>query len=202
MKKIAEVESPIKFIEGTDKMLVNVYEEGFYKNPDVRKVFSGIPLSVSDMPLIAFVAFVYDKYSPLRKEDLSERKSSALSLCRFPTATESKMALSLGDDRTKTFVHKYIKAQHSAVWSQYVAFEAAFYNNIKTMMNEQEGVADQEKIGKITSNNIMILGQLEKMKETMFLDDTDRAEEIINFFPEEFVKMRSEAMKKAGFDFF
>lgn len=191
----------IKHVDGTEKMLIRILEEDFYKDRAVKKIFSDIPLMISDVPLIGYVALVYDRYSPLRKEDLLDRKSSAINLCNFPTAKEAKCARDISDDRTKAFVQKYIKAQHSVKWAQYVSFEAAFYNNNKIMMDEQTGVADQEKIGKITANNIKILEELERMKEFMFIDDSDKAEEIINFFPEDFCKLRKEVMKKAGYDF-
>jgi hypothetical protein len=191
----------IKHIEGTSKMLIDILEDEFHKNKNVKRVFKDVPLMISDIPLMGYVALVYDRFSPLRKEDLSDRKGSAIALCNFPTVSEADLAISIGDDRTKTFVQKYIKAQHSVKWAQYVSFEAAFYNNIKIMMDEQTGVGDQEKIGKITANNIKILEELERMKEFMFIDDTDQAESIINFFPEDFCRLRKEAMKKAGFDF-
>lgn len=191
----------IKHIDGTERMLINIIEPEFYKKRETKKIFDGIPLMISDVPLIGYIALVYDKNSPLRKEDLAERKTSAVSLCNFPTAEESKNALGLTDDRTKAFLHKYIKAQNSVKWTQYISFEAAFYNNVKIMMDEQTGVADQEKIGKITTNNIKILEEMEKMKETLFLDDVEKAETIINFFPEDFARARKEAMEKAGFAF-
>jgi len=102
-------------------LAIPIMEDNLEKHPDVVTIFGRQPKS--NVPLIKYIALLYDQKSPMRLKisDIKERKKECAEMAGLPK--DSEHIFNLTDDNILKYVNAYLRHQSSKVWAILAANE-------------------------------------------------------------------------------
>lgn len=171
-----------------DKILINVEGDNLEKDALVHQIFGKI--SKADVPVIRYVALMYDKHSPLRGKitSLGERKKEAAELAG---ATNKEALYDLSYPRIIEFVHLYIRFQSDKIWAAMTANEEVLWQYQKELLTPITAYkTDKDKLGaleiktKLMNECDAIIRRIDAYEEKLFGDEKEKRVEVINYTPE------------------
>ena len=131
----------IERIRGTEAMLFDIYESDLSQNPTVKSIYKELnknpetAIRKSDEALLRYIALMYDKNSPIKKEPIDERKRRSVAQAQFETKEESDKATEISDDKVVALINYYLRYQHDLVWGQYMMSLEVFWHNGKMVFS-------------------------------------------------------------------
>jgi regulator of sigma D len=176
--------------EDFNKMLIPVGEDGIEKLPLVKQIFGKI--TKSNVPQILYVAYMYDKNSPLRTKisSIEERKEEAAELAGI-SKQDRNTIFALEDKDLVAMVNAYLRYQSSKIWASMIANEEVLWQYQQELLtpitlfkNDKDKLSALEIKSKLMNECDAIIKRVEAYEDKLFGDLTDKKEEIINYTPE------------------
>jgi DUF1680 family protein len=173
---------------------IDVFDNNIEKHPTVKQIFGKV--TKPDVPLILYVAYLYDKNTPLRLKvpDIAERKKEAAELAGLKGNKEN--IFSLKDEKLVGYVNTYLKYQSSKIWAAMVANEEVLYEYQQELLSPITGFKnDKDKLqaldikSRLMNECDSIIKRLDAYEDKLFGDLRDNIQEVINYTPESVANM-------------
>lgn len=172
-----------------EKILLPLEEKNLDKNPLALQIFGKI--TKSDIPLIRYIALLYDKNSPLRNKipDINERKEECASIAGITSGKDQIFDLS--NEKVVGYINVYLRHQSSKIWAILAANEDVLWQYQQELMkpitdfkNDKDKLQALEIKTKLMNECDAIIKRIESYEEKLFGDNLDKKDEIINYTPE------------------
>ena len=177
-----------------DNLAIPIAEDNLEKHPDVIAIFGKLPKS--SIPLIKYIALLYDQKSPMRLKipDINERKKECAEMAGLPKNSEH--IFNLTDDNTLVYVNAYLRHQSSKVWAILAAnedvlwqYQAELFSPIKDFRNDKDKLQALEIKSKLMGECDAIIKRIEAYEDKLFGDNKDKKAEILKISPESIANM-------------
>ncbi len=197
-------------LRNTGGMLFDIYQEDLHLLPTVRSMFAEInenpskefpSIGKGDRYMLIYVALMYDKHSPLRKETIVNRKSIAISQAGITSDNTRTKWCNLDDKRLIMMVHNYLRYQNDKAWSSLCTAEEVYWDlqeKILSYKTDKDGdvLKDTELKIKLTQRMSELMDTVAKFQDMVFNDNKEKMDEIINFWVEDFVEVLEQKQKE------
>jgi hypothetical protein len=159
------------------------------KNETVIQIFGKIPKS--DVPLIKYIALLYDQKSPMRLKipDIVERKEECAELAGLKEGTEE--IFNLSNDKCVGYINVYLKYQSSKIWAILAANEDVLWQYqqelltpIQNFKNDKDKLQALEIKTKLMQECDAIIKRIDAYEDKLFGDTKEKKNEILNLTPE------------------
>lgn len=171
------------------KMALPVTELITEKHQTVKQIFGKV--DKSDIPMLLYVAYMYDKNSPLRTKisSIEDRKEEAADLSGLKSGRED--IFSLEHPSIVKYISSYLQFQNSKIWAILASNEEVLWqyqqellNPIVNFKNDKDKLSALEIKSKLMNECDAIIKRIDAYEEKLFGDVTDKKEEILNYTPE------------------
>lgn len=175
--------------EEFSKILIPVEGTNLEKNKIVNQIFGKV--SKDDIPLIKYVALMYDMKSPMRLKipDIAERKEECAEMAELKG--DNSHIFDLSDDKVLGYINVYLKHQSSKIWAILAANEEVLWqyqqellNPIVNFKNDKDKLQALEIKAKMMNECDSIIKRIEAYEDKLFGDNKEKKDKIINFTPE------------------
>lgn len=187
-------------LKGVERMLLDIYDDDIWKQPVIANIFHDInkkeiigikPVSKADTQLLVYIALMYDKYSPIRKETLVNRKAIALSQAKVKTQDVADAWANMTDKRVIMFAHYYLKHQNDKAWATLCSMNDFFWElqlnmGLTNVQDAEDPIKQLTLKAKLREEFEKTTASIQAQEDLIFGDNTEKKEAIINFYPEEF----------------
>lgn len=172
-----------------DNLAIPVGEDNLEKHPDVIAIFDKQPKS--SVPLIKYVALLYDQKSPMRLKipDINERKKECATMAGLPK--DSDEIFNLSDNKALEYINAYLRHQSSKVWAILAANEEVLWQYqqelltpIKDFRSDKDKLQALEIKTKLMQECDAIIKRIEAYEDKLFGDNKDKKAEILKLSPE------------------
>jgi hypothetical protein len=172
-----------------DNLAIPIGEDNLEKHSDVIEIFG--KQSKADVPLIKYVALLYDQKSPMRLKipDINERKRECASIAGLPKNSEE--IFNLNDDKVLVYINAYLRHQSSKVWAILSANEEVLWQYqqelltpIKDFRSDKDKLQALEIKTKLMQECDAIIKRIEAYEDKLFGDNKDKKSEILKMSPE------------------
>lgn len=176
----------------TKGMLIdpNLSDEELYESESVSSIFSqvgeNIYPKVGDMPLLKYIAYIYDKNSPIKLHNAKQRKVEALEYSGLQYRVEE--ILDMKDKKAIFFASAYLRTQRDAKWATLRSNEDFLWQCQQALLSDEDGLQDLEKKQKISNSMDITFERIEKYKAEIFGDNKESVDEIVNFRVEDYAR--------------
>lgn len=159
------------------------------KNETVIQIFGKIPKS--DVPLIKYIALLYDQKSPMRLKipDIVERKEECAELAGLKDGVEE--IFNLSNDKCVGYINVYLKYQSSKIWAILAANEDVLWQYqqelltpIKDFKNDKDKLQALEIKTKLMQECDAIIRRIESYEEKIFGDNKQDKDKVLTYTPE------------------
>ncbi len=183
-------------LRNTGGMLFDIYQDDLHLLPIVRSIYAELNESASkqmhsvskgDIPLLKYVALMYDKNSPLKREPIDRRKVIACEQARFRTNNEQEQAVLIKTDRVVAFIHYYLRFQDDHTWTSYMLNSEVFHQNVQIVLKGASDPKEQQTVMALMKSNEELRSRIKSYEDEIFGDNKEMMKEIINFYVEDFV---------------
>lgn len=183
-------------LRNTAPMLFDIYADDLHTLPMVCSIYAELAESKTkglhfvnkvDIPLLRYIALIYDKNSPIRREPLTRRKMLACDQADFRTNADVEAALGIKNDRVVALIHYYLRFQNDHTWTSYVLNNEVFYQNSQIVLKGASDPKEQQTVMALMKSNEELRERIKKYEDEIFGDNKEMLTEIINFYPEDFV---------------
>jgi len=190
-------------LRNTAGMIVNIYEENIHELPIVNSIYAELKeassklklVNKADIPLLKYVALMYDKNSPLRREPIDRRKIISCEQAGFRTKIEQEQAVLISSERVVAFIHYYLRFQNDHTWTSYVLNSEVFHQNVQIVLKGASDPKEQQTVMALMKSNEELRSRIKSYEDEIFGDNKEMMTEIINFYPEDFVEELEKASK-------
>lgn len=186
-------------------MLFNIYEDNLHDLPIVKSIYADINdnqskstrnISPSDTSLLKYVALMYDKNSPIKREPIDRRKIIACEQAQFKSNSETENAVLIKNDRVVALIHYYLRFQNDHTWTSYILNSEVFHQNAQIVLKGASDPKEQQTVMALMKSNEELRNRIKSYEDEIFGDNKDKMHEIINFYPEDFVDVLDEKKKE------
>lgn len=186
-------------------MLFNIYEDNLHELPIVKSIYADINdnqskstrnISPSDTSLLKYVALMYDKNSPIKREPIDRRKIIACEQAQFKSNSETENAVLIKNDRVVALIHYYLRFQNDHTWTSYILNSEVFHQNAQIVLKGSSDPKEQQTVMALMKSNEELRNRIKIYEDEIFGDNKDKMHEIINFYPEDFVDVLDEKKKE------
>lgn len=197
-------------LRNTGGMLFDIYEDNLHSLQIVRSIYSEInanptkeynSVTKTDDPMLRYVALMYDKNSPIRKETIVNRKSIAFEQAGITNATTIENWANFANKRLIMLVHYYLRYQNDKPWAALCTVEEFFWE-LQLQLSSTIADKDQDILknlqvkAKLRDEFSRTIEEIGRYQDIVFGDNKERMEEIINFYPEDFVEVLEQKAKE------
>jgi hypothetical protein len=171
------------------ELAIPIYDSNLAKNPIIKQVFGNPPSS--DIPILIYVALIYDQKSPLRLKisNIQERKEEAAEMAGIKG--DASYIFDLRDNNILTYINSYLRHQSSKVWSVLAANEEVLWQYqqelltpIKDFKNDKDKLQALEIKTKLMQECDSIIKRIDAYEDKLFGDTKEKKSEILNLTPE------------------
>jgi hypothetical protein len=175
--------------EDFSDLAIPIYDSSLAKNPIIKQVFGNPPSS--DIPILIYVALIYDQKSPLRLKisNIQERKEEAAEMAGIKSNKED--IFDLRDNNILSYINSYLRHQSSKVWSVLAANEEVLWQYqqelltpIKDFKNDKDKLQALEIKTKLMQECDAIIKRIDAYEDKLFGDTKEKKSEILNLTPE------------------
>jgi hypothetical protein len=175
--------------EDFSDLAIPIYDSNLAKNPIIKQVFGNPPSS--DIPILIYVALIYDQKSPLRLKisNIQERKEEAAEMAGIKT--DAADIFDLRDNNILGYINSYLRHQSSKVWSVLAANEEVLWQYqqelltpIKDFKNDKDKLQALEIKTKLMQECDAIIKRIDAYEDKLFGDTKEKKSEILNLTPE------------------
>jgi uncharacterized protein YlzI (FlbEa/FlbD family) len=176
----------------TKGMLIdpNLSDEELYESESVSSIFSqvgeNIYPKVGDMPLLKYIAYIYDKNSPIRLHNVKQRKVEALDYSGLQYRIEE--ILDMKDDKAIFFASAYLRTQRDVKWAALRSNEDFLWQCQEALLSNEDSLKDLETKQKLSNSIDTTIDKIEKYKAEIFGDNKESVDEIVNFRVEDYAR--------------
>jgi DUF1680 family protein len=172
-----------------DNLALPIREKDLHKHPTVKHIFGSI--TISDIPIIKYVALLYDVKSPMRLKipDVAMRKEECAEMAELKDNIESIFDLS--HEKVLGYINAYLKYQSSKVWAVLAANEEVLWQYQQELLtpivnykNDKDKLQALDMKSKLMNECDAIIKRIDAYEEKLFGDNKQEKEKIINFTPE------------------
>jgi hypothetical protein len=191
-------------LRNTDGMLFDIYQEDLHLLPIVRSIYAEINdnaskkmigVSAGDIPLLKYVALMYDKNSPIKRESMDRRKSIACEQAKFKNNKELEDAVFIKNDRVVGFIHYYLRFLDDHTWTSYILNSEVFHQNAQIVLKGASDPKEQQTVMALMKSNEELRVRIKSYEDEIFGDNKEKMKEIISFYVEDFVDELEKAAK-------
>jgi hypothetical protein len=170
-------------------LAIPIYDSNLAKNPIIKQVFGNPP--ASDIPILIYVALIYDQKSPLRLKisNIQERKEEAAEMAGIKKDTSD--IFDLKDNSILAYINSYLRYQSSKVWSILAANEEVLWqyqgellSPITAYKTDKDKLQALEIKSKLMAECDAIIKRIEAYEDKLFGDTKEKKSEILNLTPE------------------
>jgi hypothetical protein len=193
-KQVGTPRRPLKIMalfnkEDFSDLAIPIYDSNLVKNPIIKQVFGNPPSS--DIPILIYVALIYDQKSPLRLKisNIQERKEEAAEMAGIKINTAD--IFDLRDNNILVYINSYLRHQSSKVWSVLAANEEVLWQYqqelltpIKDFKNDKDKLQALEIKTKLMQECDAIIKRIDAYEDKLFGDTKEKKSEILNLTPE------------------
>jgi hypothetical protein len=193
-KKIGTPRRPPKIMalfnkEDFEDLAIPIYDSNLAKNPIIKQVFGNPPSS--DIPILIYVALIYDQKSPLRLKisNIQERKEEAAEMAGIKG--DASDIFDLKDNNILAYINSYLRYQSSKVWSILAANEEVLWqyqgellSPITAYKTDKDKLQALEIKSKLMAECDAIIKRIEAYEDKLFGDTKEKKSEILNLTPE------------------
>jgi hypothetical protein len=197
-------------LRNTGGMLFDIYQDDLHLLPIVKSMFAEInenpskefpSIGKSDRQMLIYVSLMYDKHSPLRKETIVNRKSIAIQQSGITSETTRDNWCNLNDKRLIMMVHNYLRYQNDKEWASLCTSEEVYWDlqeKILSHKTDKDGdvLKDVDLKIKLTQKMSELMDTVAKFQDMVFNDNKEKMDEIINFYPEDYVEALEKKQKE------
>lgn len=197
-------------LRNTGGMLFDIYQDDLHLLPIVRSMFAEInenpskefpSVTNSDRQMLIYVSLMYDKHSPLRKETIVNRKSIAIQQSGITSETTRDKWCNLDDKRLIMMAHNYLRYQNDKAWASLCTAEEMYWDlqeKILSHKTDKDGdvLKDVDLKIKLTQKMSELMDTVTKFEDMVFNDNKEKMDEIISFYPEDFVEVLEQKQKE------
>lgn len=197
-------------LRNTGGMLIDIYQEDLHLLPVIKSMFAEInenptvafpSVGKLDRQMLIYVSLMYDKNSPLRKETIVNRKVIALQQANVTNETIRDRWCNLNDKRVVMMIHYYLRYQNDKAWSSLCTSEEVYWDlqeKILSHKTDKDGdvLKDIDLKIKLTQKMSELMDTVSKFQDMVFNDNKEKMDEIISFFPEDFVEILEAKQKE------
>jgi hypothetical protein len=175
--------------EEFSKIAISVGQKNLEKDPVVNQIFGKV--SKDDIPLIEYVALLYDMKSPMRLKipDIVERKEECAEMAGLKG--DNTHIFDLSDDKLLGYINVYLKHQSSKIWAILAANEEVLWQYQQELLtpivnfkNDKDKLQALEIKSKLMGECDAIIKRIEAYEEKLFGDNQLKKDKIINYTPE------------------
>lgn len=175
--------------EELGKILLPLDDQNLDKNPAAAQIFGKFPKS--DIPILRYVALMYDKNSPLRTKvaNIEERKEECAEIAGIKT--DKDKIFDLSHEKVVRYINIYLRYQSSKIWAILAAnedvlwqYQQELFKPITDFKNDKDKLQALEIKSKLMSECDAIIKRIEAYEEKLFGDNLEKKDEIINYTPE------------------
>lgn len=168
---------------------IPVFSKDLAKDETFIQIFGQVP--PSQIPVIRYVALMYDQNSPMRNKipDISERKEECAELADLKVGKEEIFDLS--DEKVLGYINVYLRHQSSKLWAILAANEEVLWQYqqelltpIKNFKNDKDKLQALEIKSKLMGECDAIVKRIESYEQKIFGDNFESKEQILSFTPE------------------
>ena len=192
-------------LRGCEGMLVDIYADEVHKLPIVAEIYSELnknatpkmrSINATDESFLKYIALMYDKNSPIQKQQIANRKLIASEQADFKNIAEAERAVDIKDGRVVALIHYYLRFQSDFVWSAYCTTAESFWGNQQMILKGAGDAKEQETVIKLQERLPKMIESLEAYQHKIFGDNKEKIIEIINFSVEDYALALREADKE------
>lgn len=175
--------------EEFSRIAIPIGQKTLEKDPVVNQIFGKV--SKDDIPLIEYVALLYDMKSPMRLKipDIVERKEECAEMAGLKG--DNSHIFDLSDDKLLGYINVYLKHQSSKIWAILAANEEVLWQYqqelltpITNFKNDKDKLQALEIKSKLMGECDAIIKRVEAYEEKLFGDNQLKKDKIINYTPE------------------
>lgn len=175
--------------EEFSKIAIPVESNSLEKNAIVKQIFGKV--SKEDIPLIKYVALLYDMKSPMRLKipDIVERKEECAEMAELKG--DNTHIFDLSDDKVLGYINVYLKHQSSKIWAILAANEEVLWQYQQELLtpivnfkNDKDKLQALEIKSKLMGECDAIIKRIEAYEDKLFGDNKEKKDKIINYTPE------------------
>ena len=197
-------------LKNVSGMIFDIYEEDLHTLPVIKTIYSELvitptkrfpPVTKADRKMLIYVALVYDKNSPLRRDVLVNRKTVALEQAGVDNGETIDIWCNMRSDRLVMMIHYYLRYQDDYSWAALCTIGEFFWKlqiDMSTSLGEkgEDNLKDLQIQSKLRDEFSRTIDEIRKYQDIVFGDNKDKMSEIINFYPEDFVELLEEKEKE------
>jgi hypothetical protein len=148
-------------------------------------------IRITDVPLIKYIALMYDRNSPIKNYSLERRKEEGA--IRSDLDHSIKEVFAMTHERARAFAHLYLRYENDKIWANLRSHEDYFWELQLGLSNADVGLKDLDLKSKLSKAMDETVDKIEKWESKLFGDNTAGKELILNFSVEDYALSFAEA---------
>jgi len=174
-----------------ENLALPINEKDLRKHPVTTQIF-GEKIPADHIPMLKYVALLYDVKSPLRLKipDISLRKQECAEIAGLKDGEDSGI-FDLSHDNILPYINSYLRYQSSKVWAILAANEEVLWqyqqellNPIRDFKNDRDKLQALEIKSKLMAECDAIIKRIESYEDKIFGDNKEKKDAIRNITPE------------------
>jgi hypothetical protein len=170
------------------EILIPIEGKDLHKDPLIVQIFGAV--TISDIPLIKYVALLYDVKSPMRLKipDVSLRKEECAEMAGIK---DVESIFDLSHEKILGYINTYLRFQSSKVWAVLAANEEVLWQYQQELLtpivnfkNDKDKLQALEIKTKLMNECDAIIKRIEAYEDKLFGDNKQEKDKIINYTPE------------------
>lgn len=170
------------------EILIPIEGKDLHKDDMITQIFGAI--TISDIPLIKYVALLYDVKSPMRLKipDVNLRKEECAELAGIK---DTDSIFDLSHEKVLGYINAYLRFQSSKVWAVLAANEEVLWQYQQELLtpivnfkNDKDKLQALEIKTRLMNECDAIIKRIEAYEEKLFGDNKQEKDKIINYTPE------------------
>lgn len=174
-----------------ENLTLPINEKDLHKNSVTTQIF-GNKIPSGHIPMLKYVALLYDIKSPLRLKipDINLRKQECAEIAELKNGEEDGI-FDLSNDNILVYINSYLRYQSSKVWAILAANEEVLWQYqqelltpIRDFKNDKDKLQALEIKSKLMGECDAIIKRIESYEDKIFGDNKEKKEAIRNITPE------------------
>jgi hypothetical protein len=174
-----------------ENLTLPINEKELRKHPVTTQIF-GDRIPIDHVPILKYVALLYDVKSPLRLKipDISLRKQECAEIAGLKDGENSGI-FDLSHDNILAYINSYLRYQSSKVWAILTANEEVLWQYQQELLkpildfkNDKDKLQALEIKSKLMAECDAIIKRIESYEDKIFGDNKEKKDVIRNITPE------------------
>ena len=174
-----------------ENLTLPISEKDLRTHPTTHQIF-GERVPSADIPVLKYVALLYDIKSPLRLKipDISLRKQECAEIAGISNADDLGI-FDLSHDNILSYINSYLRHQSSKMWAILAAneevlwqYQSELLTPITQFKNDKDKLQALEIKSKLMAECDAIIKRIDSYEDKIFGDNKDKKDVIRNITPE------------------